>query len=222
MACSDDRTPVKITVGFQITAGGGNLNNLEGFTEHLHQNIAEWSWTRKEFIIGLEVSPIKRMKRAEDTETRLQVVFDVVEGDTETSTTEAGLFLSEKIHSRTAKVEYEGRQYSVDPMTMTLIRQFDKETPETPTTVHHQWYIILAVVLAAFLSLAAVVIAMVMCMRAKRNGGYSIKDDTEYVKSNPVKAYDGFGPVVVVKEQTPPRYSSVAYVTNDQYLPGKV
>ena len=67
-----------------------------------------------------------------------------------------------QVHSRTARLEYDGHIFSVDPMTLAMTRHYEEEQPPTTTdTMKHQWYVILAVVLAVVLSLVAVAIAVV-------------------------------------------------------------
>ena len=68
-----------------------------------------------------------------------------------------------QIHSRTAKFEIDETAFAVDPMSLAMTRLYEVVVTEEPEEdePEHQWYVILAVVLAVFLSLVAVVIAVV-------------------------------------------------------------
>jgi len=220
--CSDEEMPVKITVGFKLkTFHMGLAKKKDAFSEELLNHVSKWSWTKKEFIINYKVQIIARMRRDVDGYQTVNVEFDLIQGDKQTTLKEAVSFLSRRIQSHTAHFDFDGETFEADPQSLTLISHYEQSIIKKEPV---NWYIILAVVLAVFLSLVAVVLAAVMCMRTRRNGGYSLQDDSSSTKSDVEKKFqnEAFGPVVVVKEDKPPKYNSAnrgVYLDPKFFLP---
>jgi hypothetical protein len=140
-----------------------NVNpELNYLHSYLPGRLSQWMNIKENNIQDLQISP--------HTETELSVKYYVESGGG-IQPNLAVNSLSQKIKNRLANFHHNGTRFQAEPRTLSLTHHYEDKTPSPdarPSTA-----IIVIVVIAAVASVTSLIIATVLCLKARR-GGYEV------------------------------------------------
>jgi len=171
MVCQDEEEPREIAASFSMKHQHPNIMPvLSNFTQHLHKLLSRWMLLEMDYISNLRVAVTPRVRRQADAQRSLNVKFEVVQGGS-TPPSEAVLFLSEKIHIRTAQLVYEGYVFDVDPLSLTLTRYYDEHGEEEDK---RKTLIIASLTVVALLLAVVVIYGVVRLVKSRSRLSHSV------------------------------------------------